>query len=111
MRKIIITGRLTAEPIKKDINGVANCEFVLVVKNFGEKPVDYIHVKSWRNDAVFASKYFHKGDNVLVMGTFEFERYQTKEGVDKKEMVVTSQELEFADGKKEHSQINEEREN
>ena len=86
LNKIILQGRLTAEPdLRQTTSGVFVCSFTVAVdrdfkdKN-GEKQTDFIYVVAWRNTAEFVSKWFHKGSLILVDGSLQSRKYEDKSG-------------------------------
>ena len=108
MNKIIIMGRLTAEPglkySSKDPN-VAIARYSVAVdrtykKDDGSKETDFFRCVAFRKAGEFASKYFHKGQRVLVEGRIQFGEYTNKDGqkVPTTDLIVENQ--EFADAPK-----------
>lgn len=86
--KVIIEGRLTADPELKQTNsGVEYCNFSVAVdrdyKNGEERQADFIPVKAWRGSAKFISQYFHKGDPILIEGRIEVDKYTDNDGNNK----------------------------
>lgn len=86
LNKIILQGRLTAEPdLRQTTSGVFVCSFTVAVdrdfkdKN-GEKQTDFVYVVAWRNTAEFVSKWFHKGSLILVDGSLQSRKYEDKNG-------------------------------
>lgn len=86
LNKIILQGRLTADPdLRQTTSGVFVCSFTVAVdrdfkdKN-GEKQTDFIYVVAWRNTAEFVSKWFHKGSLILVDGSLQSRKYEDKSG-------------------------------
>lgn len=80
-------GRLAAEPtiqtIRKNEKEIIVARYRLAVERDYKKgetrPVDFIVCKAFGADALFAQKYFHKGDTVAVSGRMVSEPYK-KEG-------------------------------
>lgn len=78
MNKVIIMGRLTADPELKQ-NGV--CRFTVAVnRNFknaqGEYEADFISCTAWKQTAEFICKYFRKGQMICIEGTLRTGSYQ-----------------------------------
>ena len=109
MNKIILMGRLTAEPelkySSKD-SSMAIARYTLAVdRRFvkkddpNAKQTDFIRCVSFGKAAEFSSKYFHKGQRVLVEGRIQTGSYTNKDGqkVYTTDIVLDSQ--EFADSK------------
>jgi len=109
MNKVILMGRLTAEPdlkySSKDTS-MAIARYTLAVdrrfakKEDGNKATDFIRCVSFGKAAEFASKYFHKGQRVLVEGRLQIGEFTNKDGqkVPTADIVIENQ--EFADAPK-----------
>lgn len=85
MNKVIIIGRLTADPeFRQTQSGVASCRFTVAVdrrfadKNTGERQADFISCTAWRQTAEFVSRYFSKGSLILVEGSLRTGKYTDK---------------------------------
>ena len=109
MNKVILMGRLTAEPdlkySSKD-SSMAIARYTLAVdrrfakKEDGSKATDFIRCVAFGKAAEFASKYFHKGQRVLVEGRLQIGEFTNKDGqkVPTADVVIENQ--EFADAPK-----------
>ncbi len=82
MNKVIIMGRLTADPeLRQTQNGIASCRFTVAVnrrfadKNTGERQADFISCTAWRQTAEFVSRYFRKGSMICVEGSLRTGSY------------------------------------
>jgi single-strand DNA-binding protein len=76
MNKVIIIGRLTADPeLRQTQSGVSTCKFTIACdrkfadKNTGERQADFITCVTWRQTAEFVSRYFNKGKMIAVEGS------------------------------------------
>lgn len=85
MNKVIITGRLTADPeLRQTPSGIASCRFTVAVnrrfadKNTGERQADFITCVAWRQTAEFVSRYFNKGSMICVEGNLRTGSYQDR---------------------------------
>lgn len=85
MNKVIITGRLTADPeFRQTQSGVASCRFTVACdrrfadKNTGKREADFITCIAWRQQAEFVSRYFNKGKMIAVEGTLRTGSYKDK---------------------------------
>ena len=85
MNKVVLVGRLTADPeLRQTQSGVATCRFTVAVnrkfadKNTGERQADFIRCQAWRNTAEFISRYFTKGKMIAVEGSLRTGSYQDK---------------------------------
>lgn len=76
LNKIVLCGRLTADPeFKQTPNGVAVCSFSLAINRRVQKDkpqeTDFINCVAWRGTAEFISKYFKKGSSLCVTGSIQ----------------------------------------
>ncbi len=85
MNKVILMGRLTADPeLRQTPNGIASCRFTVAVnrsfvdKNTGERQADFISCTAWRQTAEFVTRYFNKGSMIMVEGSIRTGSYQDK---------------------------------
>lgn len=85
MNKVIIMGRLTADPeLRQTQSGIASCRFTVAVdrryadKNTGERQADFISCTAWRQTAEFVSRYFNKGKMIAVEGSLRNNNYQDR---------------------------------
>ena len=109
MNKIILMGRLTAEPDLKYSSkdpSMAIARYTLAVdrrfakKDNKEDSTDFIRCVAFGKAGEFASKYFHKGQRVLVEGRLQIGQFTNKEGqkVPTADVIIENQ--EFADAPK-----------
>lgn len=85
MNKLILCGRLTAEPeLRQTQSGISSCRFTVAVdrrfadKNTGERQADFITCRAWRQTAEFISRYFSKGKMIALEGTLRTGKYTDK---------------------------------
>ena len=85
MNKVIITGRLTADPeLRQSQSGVASCKFTVACdrrfanKQTNEREADFITCIAFKNSAEFISKWFQKGKMIAVEGTLRTGSYKDK---------------------------------
>ncbi|MDE6102820.1 MAG: single-stranded DNA-binding protein [Ruminococcus sp.] len=85
MNKVILMGRLTADPeVRQTQNGTAVCRFTVAVnrkfadKQTGERQADFISCTAWTKTAEFIGKYFTKGQMICVEGSLRTGSYQDK---------------------------------
>ena len=82
MNKVILLGRMTADPtLSTTPNGVSVCKFNLAVnrrfKNAnGEYEADFISCVAWRQTAEFINGYFSKGRMIGVVGSLQSRTYE-----------------------------------
>lgn len=85
MNKVILMGRLTADPeLRQTQGGIASCRFTVAVdrqfknKETGEREADFITCVAWRQTAEFVSRYFKKGNMIAIEGTLRTGSYKDK---------------------------------
>ena len=84
MNKVMLMGRLTADPeLKNSQSGVASCRFTVAVdrgyiNKQGERESDFIGCVAFRSTAEFISKYFRKGKMILIEGSLRNNNYQDR---------------------------------
>lgn len=85
MNKVIITGRLTADPeLRQSQSGVASCKFTVACdrrfanKQTNEREADFITCIAFKNSAEFISKWFQKGKMIAVEGSLRTGSYKDK---------------------------------
>lgn len=85
MNKVILMGRLTADPeLRQTQSGVSTCRFTVAVdrkfadKNTGERQADFITCVAWRQTAEFVSRYFSKGKMIALEGSLRTGSYQDR---------------------------------
>lgn len=103
MNKVIIKGRLTADPeLSNTVTGVEYCNFAVAVDRYAgkdkEKETDFIPCKAWRQTAVFINKYFVKGQEILILGSIRFDKYE-KDGEKRTFASVSVENIEFCGSK------------
>lgn len=113
LNKVILAGRLTAEPeLKQTQSGISVLSFSIAVnRRFsgrGEdgqqaQQVDFINLVAWRQTAEFISRYFHKGSSICVTGSLQVRPWQDKQGQKRTSTEVIVDEAMFVDSKGEGS--------
>ena len=102
MNKVILIGRLTADPeLRYTPNGSAVCDFTLAVERVvsdGEKKADFIFCNVWNKQAESLAKYMRKGQRIGVEGRLSVENYE-KDGQRKWATRVVCQRIEFLESK------------
>ena len=110
MNKVILMGRLTADPELRYTTGsnIPVCRFRLAVerpfqKSGEERQADFFSIVAWRSTAEFVSKYFRKGVRVLVEGNLRNNVYEDNQGVRHYTVEVQAERVYFADSKKDNA--------
>ncbi|MEO6907008.1 MAG: single-stranded DNA-binding protein [Abditibacteriaceae bacterium] len=89
MNKVILIGRLTADPEMRYTAGeVAVASFSVAVDRFsknaqGEKTTDFFRCKAWRQTGEFVNNYLKKGALVALEGRIELNSFTGQDGVKK----------------------------
>ena len=105
MNKVILLGRLTKDPeLRYANNNLAICSFTLAVNRQKKDEVDFIPVVTFDKQAEFCSKYFHKGQQIAVVGRLQIRSWEDNEGKKRYTTEIVASECYFADSKKEGQQ-------
>ena len=106
MNKVIVCGRLTADPeLRQSQSGMYTTRFTVAVdrptRQGAEKQTDFIICTAFNKTAEFISKYFGKGRKILLSGNIKTGSYQDKNHPDVKHYTfeVWVDGAEFADSK------------
>lgn len=85
MNKVILMGRLTADPVLRQTqSGSTSCSFRLAInrrfanKQTGEREADFISCTAWAQTAEFINRYFKKGSMICVEGELRSGSYQDR---------------------------------
>lgn len=99
--KIIVMGRLTADPeLRNTASNIPVTTFSVAVNRpyvskTGERATDFFNVVAWRNQADFVCKYFKKGNCILVEGRLENREYVDKNGVKQRISEIIAEAVSF----------------
>lgn len=104
INKVILMGRLTADPeLKQTQGGIAFCKFTVAInrprQKDKEQEADFISVTSWRNTAEFVAKYFAKGKMIIVEGSLRNNNYTDNNGVQHYSMDILADSVNFGESK------------
>lgn len=106
MNKVLLTGRLTANPeIKVTNSGVEVMTFSVAVdrgikdKTTGQRITDFINCVAWRKTATFITAYFKKGDGIEIEGSIETRKYIDKNGENRTAFEINVEKAGFTQGK------------
>ena len=99
--KAILIGNITKAPeLKQTPNGVSVCSFDIAVnRKLNKDEVDFITIVAWRQQAEFISKYFKKGQAILVCGQIQTRSYTDKQGNKRTAVEVVADEVSFVGSK------------
>lgn len=107
LNKVILIGNMTADPeLKQTQGGTSVCSFNVAVNRFSKEPdakkVDFFTVVAWQGKAEFVSRYFKKGQAIVVCGRLENREWTDKQGNKRISTEIIAEEISFA-GNKESS--------
>lgn len=103
LNHIIIHGRLTADPEKKQMDdGTIYCNFnVAVDRSYSKnKEADFFKCTAWRKLAETVLKYFKKGKEIVVSGSIQSNKWQDSDGNNRISWSIIASNVDFC-GKKE----------
>ena len=100
--KVILIGNMTADPeLKQTTGGVSVCSFSIAVnRRFakaeqGQQNVDFINIVTWRQQAEFVSRYFKKGNPILICGQLQTRSWNDNQGQTRYATEVVADEVSF----------------
>lgn len=103
--KVILIGNMVADPeLKQTPSGISVCRFRLAVqrkftKEEGQQTADFLEVVAWRQTAEFVSKYFKKGNPILVCGQIQSRNWEDKDGTKHNSVEILAEEVSFVASK------------
>lgn len=106
LNKIIIHGRCVADPeLRTTTNGTAVTTVTVAVdRDYSgsgqEKETDFIPVVAWRQSAEFLSKYFRKGQLILVEGRLTSRKWTDKDGNKRVSWEINAEHCYFGESKR-----------
>ncbi len=109
LNNVILQGRLSQDlELRYTPSNTAVMTVNLAVQrsrkdNSGAYPTDFIPCVFWGKEAENVSKFFAKGDMILVHGTLETRRWQDKDGKNRASYEVQVRGFDFVAAKKETS--------
>lgn len=100
--KVILIGNMTADPeLKQTAAGTSVCSFSIAVNrrfakaDQGQQNVDFINIVTWRQQAEFVSRYFKKGNPILVCGQLQTRTWNDNQGQKRYAIEVVADEVSF----------------
>lgn len=106
--KVILGGRLCADPELKQTNGGNAVVSVNIAVNRryqkeGEVQADFFPIVAWNKSAELIAKYFRKGSSICVTGELQVRAWTDKEGNKRYSTEINVSEVNFVDSKSEAS--------
>lgn len=85
MNKVVLIGRLTADPdIRRTQSGKCVASYRLAVdrpfKSDGQPEADFISCVAWGKSGEFCQRYLHKGMKIALEGRIQTRTYDDKDG-------------------------------
>lgn len=112
LNKIIIHGRLTRDPeLRYTQSQTPVASFTVAVDRdytdqSGSKETDFIDCVAWRSGAEFVSKYFHKGQLILVEGRLTSRKWEDRDGNKRTSWEIVADHTYFGESKREDRNSN-----
>ena len=104
LNKVILMGNMCADPeLKATQSGTSVCSFNVAINRYSKEPdakkVDFFTVVAWQAKAEFVSRYFKKGQAIVVCGRLENREWTDKQGNKRISTEIIAEEISFAGGK------------
>ena len=96
--KVILVGNMTADPeLKQSTSGASVCSFNIAVnrKMAKNNECDFITIVAWRQQAEFVTRYFKKGNPILVCGSLQTRTWTDNQGNKRYATEVVADEVSF----------------
>ena len=100
--KVILIGNMTADPeLKQTAGGTSVCSFSIAVNrrfakaDQAQQTVDFINIVTWRQSAEFVSRYFKKGNPILICGQLQTRTWTDNQGQKRYATEVVADEVSF----------------
>ena len=96
-----LQGRLVATPeLKTTQTGLSVTSFTLAVERDytpkgQDKVTDFIDIVAWRQTAEFVTRFFGKGDLIIVQGAIQTRSYEDKNGNKRKAFEIVADKAHF----------------
>lgn len=105
MNKVVLTGRVTAQPKIQQAGELKIAKYSLAVdrkfKREGQQTVDFINIVAFGSQAEFAEKYLTKGMKIGVSGRIQTGSYKSQDGSTRYTTDIIVDEHEFLQSKAE----------
>ena len=97
MKNIVPTGRLTADPEKKEAGDqhIKLTKLRIANNDSDRENGEFYDVACWNKQAEFAGDYLKKGSKDLVQGSFNNESYKDAEGKKRTHFSINANRVEF----------------
>lgn len=111
LNKVIMGGRLTAEPeLKTTQSGLSVVSFSIAVNRryttgAQRSETDFFNVTAWRQTAEHISRYFHKGSSICIVGSLQTSSWTNQKGEKQFRTDIIADEVMFVDSKSERTTL------
>lgn len=105
MNKVILSGRLVADPeIRTTQSGAPVATYRMAVdRRFtnqqGQREADFFNCIAWKHNAEFAQRYLRKGTKILIEGRLQSRSYDAQDGSKRHVTEVVVDSHEFCESK------------
>ncbi len=110
LNHITIMGRLTRDPeLRRTGSGVAVTSFTVAcdrdysAKDAEKRETDFIDCVAWRQTGEFVSKYFAKGNMIVVSGRLQIREWTDKEGNKRRTAEILVDNAYFGESKRDNA--------
>lgn len=106
MNRVILTGRLTADPEMRTTPGGRNVSRMRIAVPRNKDRTDFLNCVAWDRGAEMICRYFHKGSRIGLEGRLISDEYQDRDGNRRVKVEVFVDRVEFIDPKSDVSDKN-----
>ena len=104
VNKVFIIGNISTDlELKQTQSGTSVCSFNVAVNRYSKEPdakkVDFLTVVAWQQKAEFVSRYFKKGQAIVVVGRLENREWTDKQGNKRISTEIIAEEIDFVGSK------------
>lgn len=105
LNKVVIMGRLVRAPeLRRTQTGTAVTSFTIACQRdftqSGESITDFFDCAAWRHTAEFISRYFDKGQAIIISGRLQVRSWTDREGEKHYRTEIVAENAYFAGGNK-----------
>lgn len=98
LNKVIMNGRLCADPELKTTQSGLSVTSVSIAVNKSKDETDFFRITAWRNTAEFICKHFKKGDGICIDGHLATNTYE-KDGEKRTSYEIVCDSVDFPVGR------------
>ena len=102
LNHVTLMGRLTRDPeLRYTNNNTPVASFTIAVdRDFQEDGVDFIDCVGWKRTGEFVSKYFQKGQMIVVSGSLQSRKWKDRDGNNRINWEVVADRVYFGEAKR-----------